>query len=809
MTRNKIMCLVIGVLFSALGLSNPVSDDAEMRTCVLNGISWQYVPFADGAMIVSSSVGHGMLDIPSQVDGLQVLAIGKDAFKDKGAITEVRIPPAVEIIYNGAFAACVGVTEIELPSSVTNLGEWVADTNICEVVTNIYMATDQAGYMMIMVTNIKSKVCTSWGSGVFEGCSSITSIIMNEGLLSVGAKAFKQCTNLRKVVMPDSVTMIGAGAFSGCKRLESVSLPKNLEILGFAYGLVESGGFTGLGRFVFEEEKEEFTTLDGTTLPSITTITRKSMAKWDETSYFCRTNLHATYMKSYTDPAGYIRDVCCPDIRWFEANTNSILYTLQWDGGDLGDSVADLREAEIEEYGLSISLSEDDEQILADQRMYYYPREPVYSSVTDGVFYSCIKLKKIDLPEKLRRIADYAFYDCCRLTKIRLPTNLQLLGYQVFGGESSLYDVETPWFQHGSLREIFPTYSLITNLVISDSVRDLRVRSFAEWRDEVSSRFSPSNESLSNQDRKTLALEYLEEYKRFWKDGVLVSTDGCVLDGFVSLQNLVLPETLIEFDDFLGLSCAERITDFHVHKKMERIGSNSFFGTKIRNVEFYGTLKELRSHVFAGSSITNMMFYGNAPEIVSADIFTGEDVFDFDSYASEDLIVRVLQGSTGWSLYGGVLPEDGFWPETASLYKCREIAFCNQRLDDIAVYKYFDESSDIIRELPVEWLLKYDLLYQNKDGDVLLSELIPLRTRSLYQSYVGGLDPTNELSVLAAKIEIIDDMPKITWTPQLPDEEAIKRKYTIYGKVTLDDEEWQVVDDTSGYKFFKVGVEMR
>ncbi|MGN0851976.1 MAG: hypothetical protein ACI4Q3_01210, partial [Kiritimatiellia bacterium] len=81
----------------------------------------------------------------------------------------------------------------------------------------------------------------------------------------------------------------------------------------------------------------------------------------------------------------------------------------------------------------------------------------------------------------------------------------------------------------------------------------------------------------------------------------------------------------------------------------------------------------------------------------------------------------------------------------------------------------------------------------------------------VWQSYVAGLDPTDSTSVFKARISIVDGKPVVTYEPALSAKEAAKRKYTVYGKTSLDDASWLPVSsgDEGLYNFFKVTVEMK
>lgn len=54
------------------------------------------------------------------------------------------------------------------------------------------------------------------GSGAFEYCSDITSVVIPNSVTSICSNAFCYCTSLTSVTIPNSVTYIGYGAFREC-----------------------------------------------------------------------------------------------------------------------------------------------------------------------------------------------------------------------------------------------------------------------------------------------------------------------------------------------------------------------------------------------------------------------------------------------------------------------------------------------------------------------------------------------------------------------------------------------------------------
>lgn len=62
----------------------------------------------------------------------------------------------------------------------------------------------------------------------FQACTSLTSVILPEGLTTVGGYAFNQCSALDSVALPSTLNEIGRYAFNQCTSLRRVALPRGI-----------------------------------------------------------------------------------------------------------------------------------------------------------------------------------------------------------------------------------------------------------------------------------------------------------------------------------------------------------------------------------------------------------------------------------------------------------------------------------------------------------------------------------------------------------------------------------------------------
>jgi hypothetical protein len=128
-----------------------------------------------------------------------------------GAGGAVSIPETiegrpVERIHDQAFFRCDTVTSVTIPRTVFWIG-WRA-FGLCTNLTNFTAHPGEGPWGVTLVDG-----------SVFEGCTSLVTVILPRKLTSVGNAMFADCRSLRDFAIPDSVTGIGTAAFLNCTNL--------------------------------------------------------------------------------------------------------------------------------------------------------------------------------------------------------------------------------------------------------------------------------------------------------------------------------------------------------------------------------------------------------------------------------------------------------------------------------------------------------------------------------------------------------------------------------------------------------------
>ncbi|MDR1563032.1 MAG: leucine-rich repeat domain-containing protein [Dysgonamonadaceae bacterium] len=84
-----------------------------------------------------------------------------------------------------------------------------------------------SSYKSSITTVVIGDGVTSIGRDAFYDCIGLTSVTISESVTSIGDWAFYDCSGLTSVTIPNSVTSIGNGAFGSCSALTAIDVSEN------------------------------------------------------------------------------------------------------------------------------------------------------------------------------------------------------------------------------------------------------------------------------------------------------------------------------------------------------------------------------------------------------------------------------------------------------------------------------------------------------------------------------------------------------------------------------------------------------
>lgn len=243
--------------------NSPVSISQNVQNKESEGLEFDLSD--DGKSYIMYNVGEckdATVVIPSTYKNLPVTSIGQKAFMCCETVSSVVIPNTITEIGTGAFYGCESLTSIDIPEGVLSIGEMAFYR--CTSLTSISIPNSIKYIDDFIIENCDSLKYTEYGNclylgnkenpylllasakdtsiteatiargtkillyGAFNGCKSLTSIDIPEGVIDIGSWAFNDCELITSISIPNGVETIGYCAFGDCRALRSLSISNSV-----------------------------------------------------------------------------------------------------------------------------------------------------------------------------------------------------------------------------------------------------------------------------------------------------------------------------------------------------------------------------------------------------------------------------------------------------------------------------------------------------------------------------------------------------------------------------------------------------
>ena len=296
------------------------------------------------------------------------------------------------------------------------------------------------------------------------------------------------------------------------------------------------------------------------------------------------------------------------------------------------------------------------------------------------------------------------------------------------------------------------------------------------------------------------------------------------------LTDVTIPATVREIGDRAFSDCWQ-LTNVTFASGVARVGNGAFSNcVSLAALDFPATLSRLGAGCFQGCvELKDVYFRGNAPRLAEADAgwageksYLGEGVFRQTGYNAR-FRVHIDPATSGW-IAPGVTGVPEKWPVDFGYMQAHETVAepggggTAVPSGFVAVVTEIGGASGGAVAVPESWAERFPGYVARFGSDFpasLTRETGKLDASgaplAVWQDYVAGTDPTDPDDVFKAWIGMEDCTPRIGWNPVLDAQEAAKRKYTIWGRKSLLEGSWEMLepDRLDGVNFFKVRVEMR
>ena len=483
-----------------------------------------------------------------------------DSFQRNSKITsfdEFKFFTSVTTINYFSFQGCHSLTSIILPENVSSIRGWAFE--YCSALTSIIIPNS--------VTEI--------GSAAFCDCESLSSVEIGNNVSSISSSMFSNCTNLTSISIPVSVTTIEQGAFNGCNGLTSISIPNSVT-------LIEQSAFSGC-----------------TNIASMTVAI-------DNPIYDSRNNCNAI----------------------INTNSNSLLFGCK--NTIIPNSV---------------------------------------TSIGNYAFSYCSSLTSIVFPNSLTSIGEGAFKYCSGLTSIVFPSNIVSIGEEAFWCCSGLTSIDFP--QNGSMTicgDAFHGYSGLTSINFSNGVKTIE----GAFMDCYLSSIEISSSVTSITPGAFCDGDYLDYITVAEENPVYDSRNNCnaIIETesntlMVGSNNTIIPNTVTSIGDFAFQSCWQ-MTSIDIPNSVISIGNYAFRGAGLTSIIIPESVETIGKEAFSyKNDLTDVYCYAtNIPK-------TSQDAFKYLELAVTlhvpEEAIEVYKSTAPWSDFPIIVPIQDTTP-TSNIY---------------------------------------------------------------------------------------------------------------------------------------------
>ena len=175
--------------------------------------SLEYFEFGENVEKIGNSVFAKCSSIAKLPFSDKITQIGYQSFLDWTSLSgELVLPDSLESLGSGIFWGCTGITSAVFPESITDIPD-----------TMFYECTSFAD--VTFDGNIKSIGSHSFAS------TALTQVVLEDGIETIGKWAFKDCENLTVIELPETLISIEEAAFQNHK-CNKIVVPSSLEYIG-------------------------------------------------------------------------------------------------------------------------------------------------------------------------------------------------------------------------------------------------------------------------------------------------------------------------------------------------------------------------------------------------------------------------------------------------------------------------------------------------------------------------------------------------------------------------------------------------
>lgn len=363
-----------------------------------DGLYYEITSSTNHEVSVKSADVKEQIIIPSKVEynGEQYTVTRIDDYAFYGSFSSIAFSESLVSIGSMAFYGCYSLTSVDVPSENAN---FLSLDGVLFTKDGTVLILYPAGKETALYT-VPAEV-TVIGDYAFSSSSSLSSVILPEGLKSIGIYAFGGCVSLSSISLPKNLMNIGENAFDGCYALTSIDVAFDNPYFLSNDGILFTKDKTSLIRYPAGKQTSSYSVPE-----SVTTIC--------DGAFNSCSSLTSIILPDGLTTIGIGAFSACVLL-------SSII---------LPDGLTDINHFMFRECKSLVSI------ILPSN----------LNTIGDNVFEGCSSLSSVIFPKSLMMIGYDAFYNCSALSSIysNAVTPPEISGFYTFDGVNKDIPVYVP-----------------------------------------------------------------------------------------------------------------------------------------------------------------------------------------------------------------------------------------------------------------------------------------------------------------------------------------------------------------------------
>lgn len=545
-----------------------------------------YDSMGTGWMITSYTGNDMVVDIPDNINGSPVLAIGAEAFKDCDQMVDIYVPSSVVEIADGAFSGCSDLQRVIWLTDIFGLEYVVAD--------NIFEGCSEARIILREQSTLFSyiqKTVIPYELDINTSLIGYAYSRLDDGTISFEGFYNVDETNCKQLVIPDTiggleVTEIKDVYFHSYD-MDMNELEISLIIPNTVTRIDENAMSWGYYDELNISKANDYFIVDNNTLYDITKEKLVALGKYTKKSYTVRDGVKYIYEGALS--------ACGSETIILPASIDDLSNGALHNCYLLSAVLIDEDNANYKSIN-GVVYSKDGKEIVA------YPAAMTNALYTiasgteiigEKAFYNGKNLTSISIPDTVTTIEEEAFYNS-KITTIVIPDSVTSIGKSAFE-RSALKSVTLSNNISCIDDSVFENCSYLKEMVVPQGVKSIGKRAFY----------------------------YCNQMKTITLPDTLEIIDEDAFAYCRILNGIVLPESLHTINKYAFYYC-EGLTEIELPNSISTFGSNIFsYCTKLTNVSLPSSLKIIPSYIFSNCTKLCNIVLPKSIEEIGSNAFSG------------------------------------------------------------------------------------------------------------------------------------------------------------------------------------------